>query len=121
MGEKIVYNKLVRGKIPEIIKADGCIPITRKLGAVAHLAETRKKIPEELSELDEAMEAGDREKILGELVDLVEIHDTMTLLLGFTLAERHRAQMKKRDERGGLEEGIFLESVIEPECSSGEL
>lgn len=37
------------------------------------------------------------------------------------MAQRHNVQMKKRIKRGGFEEGIFLESVIIPEESNGEL
>lgn len=110
-----VYNKLVRDNIPEVIEADGLIPKTRLLGAVAHLAAIREKYPEEFQELDEAIIEGNDEHILLELVDLQELLDAETTLRGFTLAQRHRAQMKKREERGGFEQGIFLESVIEPE------
>jgi predicted house-cleaning noncanonical NTP pyrophosphatase (MazG superfamily) len=109
------YNKLVRDKIPEIIEADGSIPKTRILGIVAHRGAIRDKFPEELREFDEAEVGGDKERILDELVDLQELLDAATVSRGFTLAERHRAQMKKREERGGFDEGIFLESVIKPE------
>jgi predicted house-cleaning noncanonical NTP pyrophosphatase (MazG superfamily) len=107
MGEKIVYNKLVRGRIPEIIEADGLFAKTIVLDAVAHLAETRNKVLEELQEYDEAVEADDNEKILGEIVDLRELIETLTRLHGFTLAELHRAQMKKREERGDFDGAYF--------------
>ena len=38
MEEKI-YNKLVRDKIPEIIKNDSCIPIIRKLSEEDYIKE----------------------------------------------------------------------------------
>src|ERR1700679_4294977 len=61
-----VYNKLVRDKIPEIIRADGKKLKTRVLSDEEHLEALLAKVEEELKELREA-------KNVEELADLHEV------------------------------------------------
>lgn len=107
MGEKIVYNKLVRGRIPEIIAQNGEVAETRKLDDVEFFEALLSKLHEETSEFVDAGSEGE----LGELADMQEVIDTLTLAAGYTLAERARAQRKKYEERGGFEEKVFLIST----------
>ena len=60
------YKKLVRDKIPEIIKKNNETPITRVLSDEEYLKELNIKIQEELKEY---LESGDVE----ELADLEEV------------------------------------------------
>ena len=45
-----IHNKLVRDKIPQIIKESGKIPITKILNEEEYITELRKKSQEELQE-----------------------------------------------------------------------
>ena len=45
-----VYRKLVRDKIPEIIEADGKVPVTKKLDDAEFRKELNKKLLEEVRE-----------------------------------------------------------------------
>ena len=65
-----VYNKLVRDRIPEIIKKDGETLFVRKLSQKEFKAEVLKKVLEEAQELSEAK---NREELLKECADLQEI------------------------------------------------
>lgn len=99
-----VYNKLVRDKIPEIIKADGreCdIEVATKEGKYGLL---EAKLKEEVNEFLE-------DKNLEELADVMEVLFGLADSLGFSEEELIKARDKKREERGGFEEGIVLKST----------
>ena len=72
--KEIIYNKLIRDRIPEITKADGWISKTRILNKKEYLLELSKKILEEAKELNEG--AGHK-NLVEELVDLQEIIDAI--------------------------------------------
>ncbi len=51
------YNKLIRNKIPQIIKTNGKTPTTRILKEKEYIKELRKEVQEELSDLLEPINA----------------------------------------------------------------
>lgn len=108
MAEKIVYNKLVRDRIPEIIEASGDVPITRILGADEIKEALLDKLAEETTEFIDSPNLG---LALEELADMQEVVDALTRVSGFTLAERERVRRQKSDERGAFENRVFLEST----------
>lgn len=72
-GIGIIYRKMIRDKIPEIIKKYGKTPFTRKItGDELHDAMGRK-ILEEAYELFSEWVKGDPESILKESADVLEI------------------------------------------------
>ena len=82
-----IYNKLVRDKIPEIIRQSNEIPVTCTLDDEAYLSALDRKLDEECAEYHS-------ERNLEELADILR---------------------EKAEKRGGFKERIFLESVKEPE------
>ncbi|MFC1633038.1 hypothetical protein ACFL1U_02780 [Patescibacteria group bacterium] len=103
--EKIEYNKLVRDKIPEIIKKNNEIPATEVLKWREYMQALKDKVCEEAQEL---ADAGDRKEVLNELADLQELIDTIRKESKLTKAQITTAQKKKRQERGGFKKRIFL-------------
>lgn len=69
----IEFNKLVRDKIPEKIKNNGEVPITRVLDNNEFLTELRKKLIEEYNELLLAIKSDNKEDILEESADFLEV------------------------------------------------
>lgn len=102
----IVYNKLVRDKIPEIINSSGKSADYYVLQDEDYLRELRVKLQEELMEYNENHE-------LEELVDILEIIYAIAALEGVTIAQLERMRAKKWEERGGFERRIYLLSVRE--------
>ncbi len=96
------YNKLVRDKIPEIIKRKGGVPITH----IADNVEYGKKLREKLEE-------GVREfldnEIIEEIADILEVVDAICEHKGFSKAEVAAVQKSKAGERGGFKNKIILE------------
>ena len=66
----IIYNKLVRDGIPEIIEADGATCETRILEKEEYITELSRKLSEEATEFGGAK---DREEQVKELADLAEV------------------------------------------------
>lgn len=100
-----IYNKLVRDKIPEIIEADGKKCEIRMAGKEEHLQLLEAKLLEEAAEFSEA-------KNLEELADLMEVVFGLAKALGYSEDELLKMRNKKREARGGFEEGIVLEKVL---------
>ncbi len=102
------YNKLVRDKIPEIIKNNGEKPITRILEDEEYNKELEKKLVEECNEVINAMESEERAE---ELADCLEVITALAKQEGKTLEDIINLATKKNIKRGGFDNRIFLETV----------
>lgn len=102
---EIVYDKLVRDLIPEVIARDGKRAFTRR----ATPAELGPRLAAKLAE--EAAEFRDR-PCIDELADVLECVHALCAHHGFTLDAIERARLAKRAERGGFDGGIILEKVV---------
>ena len=102
-----MYKKLVRDKIPEIIKRNNQKPITRILTDEEYKFELEKKLNEEYQEV---LNASGEERI-EELADMLEVMIYLAKLEGKNLNNIIDVCNKKHDKRGGFEEKIYLENV----------
>lgn len=105
--KEIVYNKLVRDRIPEIIRADGKECETEVLEDSAFLAALDKKMTEELQEYFESHSAE-------ELADLLEVIYAAADVLGYSREQLEELRVRKAEKRGGFGQKIFLKTVREP-------
>jgi predicted house-cleaning noncanonical NTP pyrophosphatase (MazG superfamily) len=102
---RTVYDKLVRDRIPEIIRRHGARcgietfaddePFRRAL---------RAKLVEEAQE---ALEASDAD-LATELADLLEVVDALIEAYGLKPDALHSLQAERRAERGGFAERLHL-------------
>lgn len=97
----MVYNKLVRDKIPEIIKKNGSESTFRVLDNNEYLTMLEKKLYEELSEYSS-------DKSIYELADMLEVIYAVCRAQGYSTDELESIRIKKAEERGGFEDKIFL-------------
>lgn len=104
------YNKLVRDNIPGIIKKNKGKPFTRILNDKAYKEELERKLFEECNEVRNAK---DSEEKIEELADVLEIICSLAKLENKSLDDVITVMHNKRIKRGGFEEKIFLEKVIE--------
>ena len=103
------YNKLVRDKIPDIIRSNGEEPITRILSEEEYKLELEKKLQEELNETLQAT-GSDR---IEELADMLEVMTSLAELEGKTLDDIIATRNKKKEERGGFQNRLYLSGVKE--------
>ena len=104
MKGKIIYNKLVRDKIPEIIEASGKTCETEILSDEEYLQMLDKKLDEELAEYHQ-------EQNIEELADLLEVLFATVKAKGYTIEDLEQVRIEKQKARGGLEKKILLKSV----------
>lgn len=101
------YHKLVRDKIPDIIKNNGEKPIIRILNEKEYKEELEKRLQEELNEVLLA-QGQDR---LEELADLLEVLINLAKIEDSSFAEIKKIALEKRKKRGSFKKKIYLEDV----------
>ena len=88
-----IYNKLVRDKIPEIIKATG-------KSFETHYAEKEELLPLLEIKLTEEVSEYLEDKSLGELADVMEVLFSLAVALGYSeedlIAKRNSKKRRKR-------------------------
>lgn len=98
------YKKLVRDKIPQIIKSNGEEPVTRILDDEEYLKELNIKLTEEVKEYLE-------DSNVEELADIVEVIYGILDAKKVTLEEFENIRKSKVEKRGAFKEKIFLDYV----------
>ena len=96
-----VYNKLVRDRIPEMIRTQGEIPHTRILEQEEYTACLEAKLDEEVMEYH-------NERNLEELADILEVVYALAENMEHTRQELESVYDRKHETRGGFRERIYL-------------
>lgn len=104
-----IHNKLVRDNIPDIIKEDQRMPITKILNEEDYKQELEKKLLEEYHEVLNSNTPNERAE---ELADMLEIMISLAKLENKTLNDIIEIANKKKEKNGGFEKRIFLKKVI---------
>ncbi|MDO5327107.1 MAG: nucleoside triphosphate pyrophosphohydrolase [Clostridia bacterium] len=102
----IHYDKLVRDKIPEVIRQAGKQLVTDILPPEAVAAALDRKLQEEVQEYLES-------NSVEEMADVLEVLHGIAYHKGISWDKGESTRVHKRDERGGLEKGIRLLEVKE--------
>ena len=92
--KEIVYDKLVRDKIPEIIEKSGKQCEIEILSDEKYLEMIDKKFDEELAEYH-------KDKNIEELADLLEVIYAATKVLGYSIEDLENVRVEKAEKRGG--------------------
>ena len=108
--KELVYDKLVRDKIPDKIKNNGETPIYRELHGKEFLYYLYKK---DIEELEEVKNANSYIEVKKELADKLEVLISIAKYHGFSLEDIIKEAKIKKDKNGGFEKKLLLEKVIE--------
>jgi predicted house-cleaning noncanonical NTP pyrophosphatase (MazG superfamily) len=98
------YDKLVRDKIPDIIRQDNQIPVTHQACPEEYLQKLLDKLVEESEEFRESTNPD-------ELADLLEVIEAIKTLKSWSTEEIEARRIDKLSERGGFSRGIILEEI----------
>jgi predicted house-cleaning noncanonical NTP pyrophosphatase (MazG superfamily)/uncharacterized cupin superfamily protein len=107
-------SKVIRDRIPEIIRLSGRKCVVNELSDFSFLPELEKKLKEELKEYLES-------KKLEELADLLEIIYRIAELRGSSKDGLDALRLRKKEENGGFEKNLFLLDPFEEKCTLSEL
>lgn len=102
------FRKLVRGRVPEIIRESGSVPVIRTVEGKEWRNALIQKLREEVEEMGRAKS---REQFLEEAADVYEVLLTAVNEAGFVDADLQSAAKKKRAERGSFSGHVWLEYV----------
>ena len=97
----MIYNKLVRDRIPAIMERNGQVPVVRILEDAEYAHFLERKLDEEVAEFH-------KDKNVEELADVLEVVYALAENLGCSKDMLMEAYQKKHDERGGFRDRIFL-------------
>ena len=104
--KEIIYDKLVRDKIPEIIDKSGKQCEIEILSEKKYLKMIDKKLDEELAEYH-------KDQNIEELADLLEVIYAATKARGYSIEELDKVRAEKAEKRGNFDKKILLKKVIE--------
>ena len=99
------YDKLVRDKIPQIIKDKGSVPVTHIADDTEYWEKLKAKLQEEVNEVLEDS------NIYEELADVLEVINAILVFKGIKFEELEQIMLKKREERGGFKNKIILDET----------
>lgn len=96
------YNKLVRDKIPKIIKQKGGTVVVHVAKRKEYWEKLKEKLREEVAEFN-------AKPSTEELADILEVVDAIIEFKKLSRAELKKVKKDKRRERGGFKKRIILE------------
>lgn len=102
MNRRGEYGKLVRDRIPQIIREDGAEPVTYIAGSEEYRNRLRDKLGEEVAEFLAADDARAPE----ELADVLEVVHALAADLGVDAGRLEKIRQDKARERGGFADRI---------------
>ena len=102
----MLYCKLVRDKIPEIIKESGKDAVTYILPDKEYAVFLERKLDEEVREYHES-------KDVEELADILELIISLAENQGYKFSDLYDIRTRKAEEKGVFSNKIFLISVSE--------
>lgn len=101
---KTVYNKLIRDRIPEIIRAAGKQCETTVMAEEEYIQALRSKLVEEALEAQQAAP----EDLVTELADLQEVIAALVEVYGLTPEQVRAVQTARCEQRGGFADRLKL-------------
>ena len=95
-------SKLVRDRIPEIMRRDGKTPDVDQITGERLRRALKEKLVEEALELEAAADVRE------ELADVLEVAEAIIDAYDLDEVEIQSIRWKKREERGGFDKGYYL-------------
>ncbi|MFC5365645.1 nucleoside triphosphate pyrophosphohydrolase [Salinirubrum litoreum] len=97
-------DKLVRDRIPELIRADDEVPATETVAGEAYRERLHDQLDEEVAEYHESGR-------VAELADVLAVVNALAALDDVSPGELEAMRREKRAERGGFDDGVVLKRV----------
>ena len=102
---RIIYEKLVRDRIPEIMDREG---VRYEVGTLDRDAFREALLAKVVEEAEELRAAASRGEVVKEIADVYEVLDALMALEGIDAGEVRDVQTARRRDRGGFERRLVL-------------
>jgi len=116
MTLRFKVDKLIRDKLPAMMRAQGLTVFSRHLDDAEFLVRLKDKLVEEARE---AQAAGSRADLIDELADLREVMLALAHASGISDGEIEARRLAKHAERGGFADRVHNAAVEGDEASPG--
>lgn len=100
-------QKLIRDRLPEIMRGQGLAVFDSRLDDTAYVAALKDKLVEEAREA----QAAGPDEMVWELADVLEVVRALAAAQGLDMDAVEAARRAKRNERGGFDERVFNAAV----------
>jgi predicted house-cleaning noncanonical NTP pyrophosphatase (MazG superfamily) len=100
----MIYDKLIRDKIPEIIRNNNKNPITHTASEEEYKEKLYKKLEEEVKEFL-------KEDNTDELADILEVYYAILELKNISKEQIEKIRKEKAEKRGSFKNRLILEEV----------
>lgn len=107
MAMRFRVQKLIRDRLPEIMRAQGLAVFDRRLDDAEFAAALGEKLIEEAHEARTATP----DQIADELADVLEVVHALAQVHGLSLQDIETARLTKRAERGGFDARVYNAAV----------
>jgi predicted house-cleaning noncanonical NTP pyrophosphatase (MazG superfamily) len=107
------HHKLVRDRIPELVREDGKTPVTRRVDGADRERRLAAKLIEEAEEYRESRRPEELADVLAVVYALCDHH-------GVDRATLQQRREQKAERRGGFGEGVVLERVVDGAAPGGD-
>ncbi|MBU2561784.1 MAG: nucleoside triphosphate pyrophosphohydrolase [Nanoarchaeota archaeon] len=98
------HNKLVRDRIPEIIREDNHVPVTHIAGDEEYWQKLKEKLEEEVKEFQDSEE-------VKELADILEVINAICNHKGIDKDMLEQLRKERAEKRGAFKRKIILEET----------
>lgn len=104
----MLRGKLVRDKVPELIRESGRVPEVRVLDDAAYCRALHDKLLEEAAELRAAVTT---DEVVAEIADVLEVLTAIAVLHSVSFGDLATEAERKHSERGGFAQRLWLSAV----------
>lgn len=104
MSDARIHNKLIRDKVPELLKAKGAVAKVHEASSEEFEAALLEKLREEVLEFK-------NNKSQEQLADLLDVVDEIIKIEGWSMADVADARQSRLHEKGGFSKRLILEST----------
>jgi predicted house-cleaning noncanonical NTP pyrophosphatase (MazG superfamily) len=108
MARRFGFNKLVRDKIPDLMRKKNINVFEYAMEKEGYIQELKRKL---LEEAEEVISASSKADITEELADVLEVIFALANVYDITHDQIEHARCVKKESRGGFEEQIYVTHV----------
>lgn len=111
-SQAIIFNKLVRDKIPDLIKNSGRRCEFEAMDDIQYAEKLSEKLCEEVQEFLKEFNAENDENAIKELADILEVIYAIVELIGVNTQDFEKIRLAKIDKNGSFSKKILLKSIL---------